>query len=244
MSNDAQVIASHIMALVGSNPDLKNAGILEIGNRGAYQKLFSGEGFLNFLASCNMQLQRDKLEAYAIESFNNDDYLNPVLATVAWGYIGLDVGPCRVFKLLSQKEQLHLNEKLKELRNNLLKEDNELTQLKQAYRWLKENLDGVSDVFASKILYILSVELKIKAHPVIIDRRVINSIAKISADLVNKYCRRDAANNVTSTPNRYINYCKDIGVASDLLNKDCAIPNEWKSSDIELVLFNWNGGTK
>ena len=173
-----------------------------------------------------MQVKREQLEIYAKECFKKKDFVNPVLATVAWGYIGLDVGPCRVFNLWGDTQRFN-NSNLMMLRNNLLDGN-----IKEAYSWLKK-LDGVADVFATKILYILSVDLELEIFPVIIDRRVINSIEKISPEIALQYCRRDKAGNVSASFMKYLEYCKDINLVSKQL--------KLSPSNVELILFNWNG---
>ena len=225
MSNH-ETISSFLTNLLTKKQHLNKPEILTIGNRQAYEKLFTEEGFYLFLKKHNMQVKREQLEIYAKECFKKKDFVNPVLATVAWGYIGLDVGPCRVFNLWGDTQRFN-NSNLMMLRNNLLDGN-----IKEAYSWLKK-LDGVADVFATKILYILSVDLELEIFPVIIDRRVINSIEKISPEIALQYCRRDKAGNVSASFMKYLEYCKDINLVSKQL--------KLSPSNVELILFNWNG---
>ncbi len=223
------IITDYLRKLIEKEGSLQIAGKLRIGNRQIYKKLFENEGFFDFLSKSNMEIEREKLELYARECFDKEDFTNPLLATMAWGYIEEDVGPCRVFNLWNDSDRFN-NKVLSEVRCKLKEND-----IASAYKWAK-TLAGVGDVFASKILYILSVGIAMDYYPVIIDRRVINSIDKISPELVGRYCRRSKSGDISSGKQNYLDYCKDLARISKELN---CLP-----SDIELILFNWNGGAK
>ena len=98
------IITDYLRKLIEKEGSLQIAGKLRIGNRQIYRKLFENEGFFDFLSKSNMEIEREKLELYARECFDKEDFTNPLLATMAWGYIEEDVGDRKSTRLNSSHE--------------------------------------------------------------------------------------------------------------------------------------------
>jgi hypothetical protein len=209
------------------------ADILKVGNADIYEKLFDGTetDFLSFMKIRDWSLSRDDLKEFSINRFAKNDFLNPILLSLAWGYGAEDVGPSRAYRFYRDKSNVDL---LMEVRDYLKGEKiNYGEQLKK----ISAAFNGVGDIFASKILYTLSFGINNKSNlPIILDRRVVRSLREIIGDEVKvRYCSLDSSGGVSSiTKDKYDIFCSEISSVAQLL--------EINSADVENILFNWRGG--